>query len=129
MKEYALAFLAGIWLTDGVTLLAAPRAIMNRVWEVTSNKPDMFRWQALAVAAGLALLVLGLDLPYRLLWITVGAGMVAKGLLLWLGPKVLRDRLLEWCMAREDIDYRFWGLGLCTLAVLLLHALGWIGRP
>jgi hypothetical protein len=26
------------------------------------------------------------------------------------------------------VDYRFWGLGLCTLAVLLLHALGWIGN-
>jgi len=29
---------------------------------------------------------------------------------------------------REDIDYRFCGLGLCTLAILLLYALGWIGR-
>lgn len=35
---------------------------------------------------------------------------------------------LNWCVGREDIDYRFRGLGLCTLAVLLLYALGWIGR-
>jgi len=47
---------------------------------------------------------------------------------LWLGPTELRARLLEWCLSREDVDYRFWGLGLCALALLLLHALGWIGR-
>ena len=53
--------------------------------------------------------------------------MIAKGLFLWLGPIALRERVITWCAAREDVDYRLWGLGLCTLAVLLLHALGWIG--
>jgi len=27
-----------------------------------------------------------------------------------------------------DLDYRFVGIGLCTLAALLLHALGWLGQ-
>ena len=40
----------------------------------------------------------------------------------------LADDMAHWCVGREDIDYRFRGLGLCTLAVLLLYALGWIGR-
>jgi hypothetical protein len=128
MKEYALACLAGVWLADGVALLTAPRVVMNRVREIVLNKPGLFRWQSLAVAAGLALLIVGFDLPYGLLWIMAGSGMIVKGLLLWLGPGTLREQVLEWCLTREDVDYRIWGLGLCTLAVLLLHALGWIGR-
>ena len=40
----------------------------------------------------------------------------------WRGP------VIDWCVGREDVDYRFRGLGLCTLAVLLLYALGWISR-
>jgi hypothetical protein len=128
MKEYALACLAGVWLADGVALLTAPRVVMNQVREIVLNKPGIFRWQILAVAAGFALVVLGLDLRYKLLWIIAGLGMTVKGLFLWLGSGTLRDQLIEWCLTRENVDYRFWGLGLCTLAVLLLHALGWIGR-
>jgi hypothetical protein len=128
MKEYALACLAGVWLADGVALLTAPRVVMNRVREIVLNKPGLFRWQSLAVPAGLALLIVGSDLPYGLLWIMAGSGMIVKGLLLWLGPGTLREQVLEWCLTREDVDYRIWGLGLCILAVLLLHALGWIGR-
>jgi hypothetical protein len=54
--------------------------------------------------------------------------MMAKGLFLAAAPAVWRDRVIGWFLAREDVDYRFWGLGLCALAMLLLHALGWIGR-
>lgn len=128
MKEYALACLAAVWLADGVALLTAPRVVMNRVREIVLNKPEIFRWQILAVAAGFALLILGFDLPYGLLWIITGLGMTVKGLFLWLGSGTLREQFIEWCLTRENVDYRFWGLGLCTLAVLLLHALGWIGR-
>ncbi len=129
MKEYALACLAGVWLADGVALLSAPRFVMDRAREIVLNKPGLLRWQILAVAAGFALLILGLDLPYGLLWLIIGIGMMLKGLFLLLGPGTLRQHFLEWCLTRENVDYRFWGLGLCTLAVLLLHALGWIGRP
>ena len=128
MKEYALAFLAGVWLADGLSLLIAPRPLIDRFREIALRTPGLFRWQALTAAAGIALLVLGFDLAYRPLWILTGMGMVAKGLFLWLGPLALRERMIEWCATREDVDYRLWGLGLCTLAVLLLHALGWIGR-
>jgi hypothetical protein len=128
MKEYALAFLAGVWLADGLSLLIAPRALMDRFREIALRTPGIFRWQVLTAAAGIALLVLGFNLKYRPLWIMIGIGMIAKGLFLWLGPIDLRERVIEWCAAREDLDYRFWGLGLCTLAVLLLHALGWIGH-
>jgi hypothetical protein len=128
MKEYTLAFLAGIWAADGLSLLLAPRAVINRVREATALTPHIFRWQILAIAAGVALFILGFDIAYSVLWMITALGMIAKGLLLWLGPIALRERVLKWCLNREDVDYRFWGLGLCTLAVLLLHALGWIGQ-
>ena len=128
MNEYALVFLAGVWFADGVSLLIAPRAVMDKVREAAENSPGIFRWQIVTVIAGLALLILGWQLTYRHLWIITSLGMVAKGLFLSLGPAELRGRLVAWCIAREDVDYRFCGLGLCTLAVLLLHALGWIGQ-
>jgi len=128
MREYILAFLAGIWAADGISLLIAPRLIINRVREATAITPGIFRWQILAVAGGIALFILGFDLTYSPLWMITATGMIAKGIFLWLGPPEIRKRVLEWCWNREDIDYRFWGLGLCALAVLLLHALGWMGR-
>jgi hypothetical protein len=128
MGDDVLALLAGIWLADGLSLLIAPRWIMNRIREVISQSPGIFRWETLAIAAGLALLILGMDLAYQPLWMITACGMIGKGLFLWLSPTRLRTRVLEWCFAREEVDYRFWGLGLCALAVLLLHALGWIGH-
>jgi len=128
MREYILAFLAGIWAADGISLLIAPRLIINRVREATAMTPSIFRWQILAVAGGIALFILGFDLTYSPLWMITATGMIAKGIFLWLGPTEIRKRVLKWCWNREDIDYRFWGLGLCALAVLLLHALGWIGK-
>jgi hypothetical protein len=128
MKEYTLAVLAGIWVVDGLALLIAPRSVINRVREAMAETPDILRWQILAVAAGIALFILGSDMVYSILWMIIALGMIAKGCFLWLGPTTLRERVLEWCWHREDVDYRFWGLGLCALAVLLLHALGWIGQ-
>ena len=128
MKEYLLAFLAGIWVADGLSLLIAPRAVINRVREVAVTAPGIFRWQILAIAAGIALLLLGSDIAYSPLWILIAFGMIAKGILLWLGPATVRHQVLEWCWSREDVDYRFVGLGLLALALLLLHALGWIGQ-
>ena len=51
-----------------------------------------------------------------------------KGVFLAMGPEAWRSRLVEWCLNRDDVDYRFVGIGLCTLAALLLHALGWLGQ-
>ena len=128
MTQYFLFVLAGIWLADGISLLIAPRAVMNRVREAVATYPEIFRWQTLNIAAGLMLFVWGWDLAYRPLWSLTASAMIGKGLFLWLGPQDLRSRALDWCSTREDVDIRFWGIGLCTLAVLLLHALGWLGR-
>ena len=53
--------------------------------------------------------------------------MVMKGVFLAVGPEEWKQWVVGWCLGREDVDYRFWGLGLCTLALLLLRALGWLG--
>jgi len=55
-------------------------------------------------------------------------GMITTGAFLSIETHWWRGPVIDWRVSREDIEYRFRGLGLCTLAVLLLDALGWIGR-
>jgi hypothetical protein len=55
-------------------------------------------------------------------------GMIAKVAFLSIGIHSWHGPVIDWCAGREDVDYRFWGLDHCALAVLLLYALGWIGR-
>ncbi len=129
MRDVALGCLAGIWIADGIAILIAPRYVVARVRDAVRDNPSIFRWEILSIAAGVALILFGSDLLYQPLWTLSGIGMVFKGAFLWLAPAEMRDPFLGWCLNRDDIDYRFWGLGLCTLAVLLLHALGWIARP
>lgn len=128
MKNYALAALAGIWLADGIILLVAPRFIIAQVRELLQQSPTILRWELLAIIGGVFLIFAAQNLPYQWLWMVTAGGMVAKGVFLSIGPPTWRGPVIEWCVSRADIDYRLWGLGLCALAVLLLHALGWIGR-
>ena len=128
MQDYALAAIAGIWLADGLSLLFIPRFVVERLREVIRQQPTIWTWQWLSVVAGAVLLVTALPLPYQPLWVLTALAMLAKGLFLALGPGSWRSRLVDWSLNREDVDYRFVGIGLCTLAALLLHALGWLGR-
>lgn len=128
MKDYALAAIAGIWLADGLSLLLVPRFVVERLREVIRQQPTIWTWQWLSVVAGAVLLVAALPLRYQPLWILTALAMLTKGLFLALGPESWRSRLVGWCLNREDVDYRFVGIGLCTLAALLLHALGWLGQ-
>jgi hypothetical protein len=124
---YLLALIAGIWMADGVALLIAPHQVIMRVREVLTLVPSLLRWEGATASLGLALLLGTEGLRYQPLWMMTGVGMMVKGLFLAVGPEPWRKRLVEWCLQREPIDYRFWGLGLCTLAILLLDALGWMG--
>jgi hypothetical protein len=54
--------------------------------------------------------------------------MEIKGCLLVCAPQRWREFFIVWSLGWEDVDDRLVGLVLCTLAVLLLHALGWIGH-
>src|SRR5262245_62067187 len=129
MRDYILAILAALWLADGAILLVMPQWTIDRIRVVFQESPLILRWESLSLCGGLALAILSQGLPYQLLWLVTGLAMVLKGLFLWLGPEDIRQRTIDWCLTREPVDYRLWGLGLCTLAVLLLHALGWIGQP
>lgn len=127
VREYVLALIAGLWLADGIALLAAPQVIVDNLRTAIHTNTALWPWQFIAVMAGLVLMWAGLDLRYQPLWFAVAGGMVLKGCFLVCAPQRWRERVIAWSLGREDVDYRLWGLLLCTLAVLLLHALGWIG--
>lgn len=125
--KYLLAAIAIIWLADGLALLIAPRSVITLLREGLTASPGLLRWEAVAAALGAGLLLASPGLWLGSLWGLTGALMMVKGLFLVLGPPALRRRALDWWLSREDVDYRFWGIGLCTLAVLMLHALA--GMP
>jgi uncharacterized protein YjeT (DUF2065 family) len=127
MKSLVLGALVFIWLADGFALLIAPRGVVEHVREMIAKDPSIFRWGIFGVAAGTALSILSFDLFLHPIWIDVGIIMILKGCGLWLAPDRIRGPVVAWCLSREDVDYRFVGLALCGLAVLLLRALGWIG--
>lgn len=114
-------------MADGLALLVAPRQVMAQLQNILALSPKMLSWEGLAAGLGVCLLAGTRGLHYELLWTMTGLAMVFKGIFLMMGPERWRQRVIDWCLRREDIDYRFWGLGLCTLSVLLLHASGWIG--
>lgn len=53
--------------------------------------------------------------------------MVVKGGFFLLSNEDTCRSALQWCLSREAVDYRFWGLGLCALSMLLIQALGGFG--
>lgn len=126
--NYLLAAIAGVWMADGVALLLAPRHVITRLREVLTLSPAMLRLEGVAACLGILLLLGTEGLHYQPLWMITGAAMMMKGVFLAVGPEQWKQWVVGWCLEREDVDYRFWGLGLCTLALLLLRALGWLGN-
>lgn len=124
MTRYILAAIAGIWMADGLALLSAPLLVIRRLQESLEAAPNLLRWQAIGIGLGIMLLLWSTPLPYQPLWWMTGGAMVIKSCFLTWGPTAWRTPLVSWCFTREAVDYRFFGLWLCTLAVLLLHALG-----
>ena len=124
MTTYIFGAIAGIWLADGLALLSFPLLMIRQVQESLQQNLHLLRWQAVSMCLGAFLIVSSAELPYQPLWWITGAAMGIKSSFLAWGPATWRASLLNWCFAREAIDYRFMGLGLCALAVLLLHALG-----
>ncbi len=125
--KYFLAALAVIWLADGVALITAPRTIVTLLREGVATSPGLLRWEAVAALLGAGLLLASPGLWLGALWGVTGALMIIKELFLSVGPPALRQQVLDWGLNREEVDYRLWGIGLCTLAVLMFHALA--GMP
>lgn len=124
MLDILLIALMAVWLLDGIALLANPQGVVHAVRELLARRGGAPRWWALSSMLGIALFLLPSSVPYRALWLVVGSSMVIKGLFLAFAPARWRDSFLAWCLSREDVDYRFWGLGLCALAIVLWHSLG-----
>ena len=109
MKDYALAALAGVWLANGMALLVAPRFIIAQVRELLQQSPAILRWELLGIIVGIFLYSAAQELPYQSLWMVTAGGMIAKGAFLSIGPHSWRGRVIDWCVGREDVDYRIWG--------------------
>lgn len=125
MGIIVLFFIAGLWMADGLALLVAPERMIAMLRQSLIVSPKFLKWGGLAGLLGLALLVGTQSIAYQPLWIIVGLSMVAKGIFLYAGSDLWRISLVKWCLEREPVDYRIWGLGLCTLSILLLDAMNW----
>ena len=128
MTPYMLAAIAGIWMADGLALLGFPLLVIKLVQDSFQQCPQLLCWEAVGIGLGAILILWSGSLPYQPLWWITGGVMIVKGCFLAWGPATWRRPLLSWCFSREAIDYRFLGLWLCLLAVLLLHALGLLHR-
>jgi len=124
--SYLLMAIAGLWMADGLALLVAPLWIVGQVRQALSTSPSLAKWSGLTLVGGMILLLQASDLPYQVLWMVTGLAMVAKGGFFLLSNDDIRQSVLQWGLSREAVDYRFWGLGLCTLSLLLIHASGWL---
>ena len=121
---WLLIAIAGLWMADGVALLVAPLWIVGQMKHILLASPGMTKWSGVTLVAGFVLLFAAPDLDYRALWMAAGAAMTAKGGFFLLAHGDRRQAVLQWCLSREAVDYRFVGLALCMLSLLLIHALG-----
>ena len=124
--SYLLMAIAGLWMADGLALLVAPLRIVGQVRQALSTSPSLAKWSGLTLVGGTILLLQASDLTYPIVWMVTGLAMVAKGGFFLLSNDETRQSVLQWCLSREAVDYRFLGLGLCALSVLLIHACGWL---
>lgn len=124
--SYLLMAIAGLWMADGLALLVAPLWVVGQVRQALSTSPSLLKWSGLTLVGGMILLLQASDLSYQVLWMVTGFAMVAKGGFFLLSNDDMRQSVLQWGLSREAVDYRFWGLGLCTLSLLLIHASGWL---
>lgn len=124
--SYLLMVIAGLWMADGLALLVAPLRTVALVRQALAASPSQATWSMVTLATGLVLLLQASELSYQGLWMVAGLAMLAKGGFFLLSDDNTRHAVLAWCLSRDAVDYRFWGLGLCALSVLLVHASGWL---
>ena len=125
--SYLLMAIAGMWMADGLVLLVAPLRVIALLKESLAVSPSIINWSGISAVLGVILLFQISELPYHPLWLVIGLVMVAKGLFFLLASLEYRHLIVKWCVNREAVDYRFWGLALCTLSVLLLDSVGLLG--
>jgi uncharacterized protein YjeT (DUF2065 family) len=130
MLHEILVMLAVIWVIDGVALVFTPRTMIDLLRDYLDRGGGLARWWGITGLMGLALLILPSTFRFQPLWLIVGGAMAGKGLFVGFAPETWRKLAVTWSLSREDVDYRLWGLALCTLALLLGSGLGIFGpRP
>ena len=122
--SYLLMAIAGLWMADGLALLLVPLRMIALLKESLVSSPSIVSWSGLSLALGIILLIEGGELSYHPLWLIIGLAMLGKGIFFLWASDEQRSVALQWCLKREAVDYRFFGLGLCTLSLLLLNAVG-----
>ena len=122
--SYVLMALAGLWMADGIALLVAPLRVIALLKESLEASPSILNWSGISAVLGVLLIFQIGGLPYHPLWLVTGLVMIAKGLFFFFASHESRYQVVTWLVNREAVDYRFWGLGLCTLSILLLDAVG-----
>ena len=101
--------------------------MIGQIRQTLVASPSMRRWSGVTLVAGMILLLEASDLTCQGLWMVIGVAMVVKGGFFLLSNEDTCRSALQWCVSREAVDDRFWGLGLCALSMLLIHALGGFG--
>lgn len=101
--------------------------MIGQIRQTLVASPLPRRWSGLTLVAGMILLLDASDLTSQGLWMVIGVAMAVKGGFLLLSNEGTCRSALQWCVSREAVDDRFWGLGLCALSMLLIHALGGFG--
>lgn len=87
----------------------------------------MLRWELLPIIGGVFLLFAVQELPYQWLWMVTTGSMIAKGDSCRLEyTRAVGRSSIGLSAERRHLPAR--ELDHCALAILLLHALGWIGR-
>lgn len=98
--------------------------MIGQIRQTLVASPSMRRWSGVTLVAGMILLLEASALTCQGLWMVIGVAMVVKGGFFLLSNEDTCRSALQWCVSREAVDDRFWGLGLCALSMLLIHALG-----
>ena len=122
--SYLLVAIAGLWMADGLALLFAPLRMVALLKESLVSSSSIVNWSGLSAVLGVILLIQGGELLYHPLWLITGLAMLGKGIFFLRASDEQRAVVLRWCLNRESVDYRFCGLGLFTLSLLLLDAVG-----
>ncbi|MBM4120111.1 MAG: hypothetical protein ACKOBZ_08865 [Nitrospira sp.] len=113
-----------LWLAHGVLLVAAPGWWRERLVRAMADPFTRFLILQGTGLSGVFLLLASAEPPRDWFWVTIGAIVTLKGLVLLGLRETTRNRVMQWWQAWPDWSLRVSGFLVVTLAMLLaVH--GW----
>ena len=100
-----------VGLADDMALLLA-RAISSYRSIVGAAVPCNIGWELLTTLEGSFLFFAAQELPNQSLWTVTAGSIIAHGTARSIETHSSRRPIIDQCITRRDIDYRFLGLGL-----------------